>query len=537
MNRFCEACGAALNPENSFCEECGTPTRDELIARRDKQTPPNLVCWHLFSPAASEAQRQSAVDLSKQNCVCGLIVTDTKRVREVFGADSQKFKDAVSDYSGQAILRGVCYHVVDVSNCILGSLSSPGWQQYVHLLQRAVQAHLKYTGVSVQGVFLLGGNDFIPMAIFKNHAGDPDADIESDLPYSTLQTGDPWHDGAQALSPALCVGRLPVADGFPLESVCRYLSNAAQAAASFPDDIIPFGLSAKQWERTSNHIYESLFGGSVHTSPRVDLENIEHVFAPEATFQYFNLHGASEEPYWYGQDGSAYPEAFAPEVVAKGINLNVIGVEACYGARFIDLSPQQSILLSALAHTTVAFLGASRIAFGPVKPPIGLADVVIHQFLDGLQKGATAGAAMNAGRLAVLNAPDLEPMGIKTILEFNLFGDPLLAVRTPAKLQPPIQPPSKSTPAAVIVLPDVLSLVQAEVNSIRQTIRRTIDAHVYQQYPALMGVEPATAKVILGASRHELTRFAYHAKRGPVAITVLIYADERGNIAQEFVSK
>jgi hypothetical protein len=148
-----------------------------------------------------------------------------------------------------------------------------------------------------------------------------------------------------------------------------------------------------------------------------------------------------------------------------------------------------------------------------------------------------AGAAMNAGRLAVLNAPDLEPMGIKTILEFNLFGDPLLAVRPQSPIPTSIQPPSKSAPSAVIVLPDVLSLVQAEVDNIRRTIRRTIDAYVYQRYPSLMGVEPATAKVILGSSRREMTRFAYHAKLGPVGITVLIYADGKGSIAHEFVSK
>jgi hypothetical protein len=536
MNRFCENCGHALSKRNLFCEECGSPIEAPPYALDSTPKHAAPFGFALFAPSASESERQDAIHASRESPVHGLMVTNLSRLQAILGSEYQLFIQSLSEYAHNALNRGVCYHVLDVSLSTIGAVTTNDWKEHVDLIDQAVGAHEQHTGKALQGIFLLGGQDVIPMAVYENQTGDPDRDIESDLAYSTLFADNPWCSGPRGLIAKLYVGRLPISTNTGLSLWQSYASNVLAVSTRFSGTTAPFGLSAKQWERASAHVFGDIFAQPVHTSPAVNLRNIENINTKSASFQYYNLHGADEEPYWYGQLDSDYPIAFSPDVAAQSSTLNVIGVEACYGSRFIDLLTSQSILLSSLSKSTVAFLGSSRIAFGPAEPPIGLADVIVHQFLSGMRSGMMAGSALNAGRKAVLGSPTLDPTGVKTVLEFNLFGDPLLAVTARAKsVQEPKSQPFENE--RLVALPDVLGVAQSAVDEVRDRIRTMIDSYVYQRYPVLDGVEPSSSKVLIGTRRSAFTRYTYHAKHGPLGTTVLVYADEDGNITQELVSK
>jgi hypothetical protein len=253
--------------------------------------------------------------------------------------------------------------------------------------------------------------------------------------------------------------------------------------------------------------------------------------------------------------------AFNPTAIAQNKSLNVVGVEACYGARFIGLSREESILLSALAAKTIAFVGSSRIAWGPSSPPMNLADVVIHDFLALLQQGVVAGEAfLKARKNAYLNSVEKDPLtSLLTMMEFNLFGDPLFFFAAAEKSTS--KSLGKETKGAEFEntafndgqleeLPEEAmeksSMPQPEEDSIyaratqavddaQRKITALINKNVWERYPEFKNIEPVFKKYSFeGKTFNKLT---YGKTLEKFDKYLMVNTDKNGGIISEFDSK
>lgn len=534
MNRYCEICGYRLEAGLRFCENCGAPV--DPTSGEECAMPEVSGRWFaFFEPGFSDASAvRQAVGASDVDMTC-VVFTNLAALQADCGDGYRRLFDALLTYVADQRAMGRCVVLLDASANRVRRLHYGSWQDHVTLLKDAIDLFKEQGGREVTHVFIIGGHEVIPMAVVDNLAMDPDADIDTDLPYATLKTEDPWMSGSSALTPNLHVGRLPAGRGMAADAAVRYLTHATEIQRCGLGDPASFSLTAKVWTDPSQVVAQVIGTSALHTSPVITADTIGHVFDRRANWLFFNLHGSDVAPGWYGQEGEDYPEAVVPSTLLDCDRFNVVSVGACYGARFVRLDPKESILLTALAHRTVIFTGSSRIAFGPVQLPIGLADVHQRAFLEALLLGYSAGEAHNLGRHKVLDDPFLEPTGIKTIIEFNLFGDPMLSMLG-LNARGKLRRPTRDVDRLSVTMPDVLSHVRQQVDQLRDSIRRRIDAHIWGKYPSLQGIAPRMDEVRVGPAKQTHQRLVYQ-KKSPIPNVVIVYADEFGNIAREYVSK
>ena len=137
-----------------------------------------------------------------------------------------------------------------------------------------------------------------------------------------------------------------------------------------------------------------------------------------------------------------------PDILTQSnINVKSIATVSCYGARFINYSRGDSMLLTSIHNDTLLFYGSSRTAYGSfdVNLPIFNGQnqyslIQMRSYLINLLSGVQAGIAIQNARTEYLkhhskarenNAPYEFKSNIflTTLLEFNLFGDPLLNIQ------------------------------------------------------------------------------------------------------------
>jgi len=266
-------------------------------------------------------------------------------------------------------------------------------------------------------VVIAGSGSVIPFWRLENPAADSDADFPSDAPYAVVEPGDSVEN---LLIPDRAVARLPLVSGFQ-----RLFAGPESGQGG-----APFGISAAVWQDQARKVYGLFAGRELATSPPVDLDGFKPEWlAPNAAL-YFNVHGSKDERYWYGQQGLNYPKMLAPEVVAKSrVEGTLVTVEACYGGLVEGKHPQDSIALQFLAAGAAALVGSSGIAYGSPQEGLSEADLFVYLFLKRVVAGERFGeafvesktdfAAEMLRRQGYLDGDDK-----KTLIEFNLFGDP-----------------------------------------------------------------------------------------------------------------
>ena len=151
----------------------------------------------------------------------------------------------------------------------------------------------------------------------------------------------------------------------------------------------------------------------------------------------FVLHGHwnASLPYYMGESNNQqYPRAISPELM-RTCNAQVIAGIACWGARFIGYSREESALLSAIYNQTLLFFGSSRSAVGGFDSGIAknnrthYAETMLKYYSQYLMQGYDAGESLMYAKFKYFNQyhnKDMKEAAVMTILEFNLFGDPLL---------------------------------------------------------------------------------------------------------------
>jgi hypothetical protein len=143
---------------------------------------------------------------------------------------------------------------------------------------------------------------------------------------------------------------------------------------------------------------------------------------------FINCHGGDGAPYFQGQKGEDYPICLTTEATARAIREGTVAsVECCYGGQLFNsavLGVALPIAQSYLHQGTYGYLGSTTVAYGPAEGN-GAADLICQDFLLQVLGGASVGrAALMARQEFVQKTAQMDPIDLKTLAQFCVYGDP-----------------------------------------------------------------------------------------------------------------
>lgn len=537
---FCEECGAKLAEGVRFCEECGTEvpvslssmTQDKDASSFD-EIPSFEQSLELFN-CFDWPQKWQAAASSSDGCELGLIITRESELLSQLHAAPEELREMLSRYIAKAAERGVKYSYCNLDDCLIHE-GKGGVDAVVATLRKIVDvARPTY-------LLILGNEDVIDVARWENQARDGDEIVESDLCYSTLDCNTPWNGQKYNFDEIMRVGRLPSYKGEAFSSYSRYFENAQMYIGTM-SGVRPYGLSALVWEDESNDEYKEISKDKVDVSPEVTKNDVGDRIDEASNLLFFNLHGSNDTRFWYGQEGGSYPEAFAPVVLDGRDHPYFIGVEACYGARYIGgLDENQSVMMMAMRNKCLAFLGSSKIAFGTSKPKGSCADIVIGDYIKYLTKGYSAGDAHVEGlKRLCANRDDMDDSDVKTLAEFALYGDPSarMGANKSTGCMKKLFKGSGLAKGLSIPMPDIRRSVQMALAEVDAKIEAVIDDFAMRHLlPELMHGGLGSAKQSVFKMNTGLNQKMYSLEAGPVRRVAKVYFDDKGKIHKALVSK
>lgn len=472
MSSFCTNCGTRFNGVANFCINCGSPrqglsidaisTPSALLDRKESGDI-NSAAMRFFSDESA-----SMLPHHGKREVC-LVLTNLTLLRQFLGLEYADVENRIARLINNSRAR-VIYLLLDISNTYLGARDGGDWINHVSLLRAAKDSLQRRLGATVASVFIIGDEKVIPMPQLPNLVG-PDDDVDTDYPYASMSVENPW----ETMEPAsVLVGRLPVGSASGSRTAVNYLDNLNGAAAGSTLRA-PYGIGAEKWQGASRAAFGLFSKNDLHISPPISVGNLDSTIRSNPDLLYFNLHGSNDpnEAGWFGESlHGQYPIAIRPEHFARLQNPNIVGVEACYGAKFSELSQERSSLLQALASGTLGFVGSSRIAFGPAEPPINLADVIIGHFLKNVAEGESTGRSHMNARNDLWHAIENDAHSRLTVLEFNLFGDPNFVAYQRLKSIESQQPAVPAMSAANRLIQSIRTQAGASRSRISKLMRR-----------------------------------------------------------------
>ncbi|MBQ7650953.1 MAG: zinc ribbon domain-containing protein [Victivallales bacterium] len=548
---FCGNCGAKLEADARFCGECGTPIADMMeiepvhgttvhVSRRTSRNASERVSsgksWFnsfaVFKSSNWEKEWQKAAEDAAGEEL-GIIMTSEGRLVSQLDVKADELRDVIANYMRSADKRGVHYYYLDIEDNSIESADGDDVAAIVSLLRKIVN------GARPKYLFILGNEEVINVATWENGACDGDEDVLSDLAYSTLDTNSPWEGQDFNASEALRVGRLPTTEGC-FDDFQTYFENAKRGIGSI-ETIKSYGLSALVWKDESNHEYSAIAKDEVDTSPSVTLETSgERISASEPNLLFFNLHGSDEMEYWYGQKGGNYPEAMSPELFDDYPRCFFLGVEACYGARFVGLGVEESIVKTAMANRCLAFLGSSKIAYGTSSPDGTCADIVIGEYIRHIAKGFTAGDAHIAGLKKLTSASDMDDADIKTLAEFALYGDPSACTGKNKNIgaMKGMMKKLGGVPKGIhIPMPDVRKATKLYLAEVNEKIEKAVDDFAATLMPALRQKGAPVTQKTFKMKSGRLNQKMYSIETEHIRQIAKVYFDDNGKVHKAVMSK
>ena len=532
MEMKCNHCGAEF--EGNFCPECGA--RIEQESNTEKKTPvkphPQGMSMH------------------------GLIFTNLDLLAEKTGTDEQSLMAIFNAFIRQKREYGISYKLVDAGNYTYRKsgfwgnskkvhlkITSPLWD-YMDILMDVHNGEQAAGDEISQYLFIIGGSDIIPMPCIHHYIPNDSNDdsIDTDMlyayPYGKEMITLLENQAAFTYDQLFFVGRLPLGEDASLEDLCGYLERDIDYSNGFPMNEA-YGQCDPHWKKVSSYVANDLLNGNYFRdlsrylspdhyynrlllSPMVVEGNLQQVFHTNASLYYFNLHGGEglESRGYAGvmlnkEEYGALP-AIEPEHMMTCEEPNIVISEACYGGRFIGLDQHHSMMLASLFTNTLAFVGSSRVAWGAVddasSPQSGVsvsyADIIAGYFISAILQGYTVAEALFIARSAVLQGTvPGDPHAALTVVEFNLFGDPMTTMNVRTNLKSGNKTTSKTT----LVDPNtkigctiekiktekgngsILEQVRGAVNANIQQIHATIGQHLYANY----GIKPRPMEEVL----------------------------------------
>jgi len=528
---FCEQCGAKLVGGARFCEECGAkiPDDDSGVACHDMV---EMALPKVFACDDWRAQWGKVSSLFDGG-ECGLIITRERELVAQLHARREEFRGVLSDYVRKLALTGVNYFYLNLDECPFHDGSENVESVVATLREVASIALPKY-------LLILGDEKIVGVARWENQClttKGSDPVIESDFCYAALSLEDPWSELRVDSDSLIRVGRIPSYEGESMDEFAAYFRNSKSCLTN-KHTFSHYGLSAKVWENASNGEFGALSGGRVDVSPQVTRQNISSRIGAETNLLYFNLHGSNDpghESFWFGQEGMSYPEAVEPSSLNVLSSPYVVGVEACYGARYHDgRVPDNSILLRSMKSGCVAFLGSSRIAFGKADPPGSCADILVGEFLRQIKEGESAGDAYMKGLGKLLDS-ETSPTSVLTMIEFALYGDPAFSF-TAGQAD---RYRKKSFAKRInIPMPDVERAIRMSLIEVDEKINAIVDAYVCDAVSSLLKrdlLEAAEQRVY--RVRDNLNQKAYTIASDFIKLIVIADFDDSGKVGDVRISK
>lgn len=466
---FCPNCGKPCRDADSFCGSCGCKlpqvTKPAAAERINKEPP--------VAPAPATTVTAPSYK-SDENYIDGAILTNSKALATKLHTEPSVIIQLLSAYTIAAKSRGVCYRIIDAAGYTMLNPSYAGrlvqltatnsWSDHITLLADYYSFGRSTTAEQTCYLFIVGGEDVIPMPMIPHYMAGKrnfsDKDIDTDLPYAYMLGSKTYHliESGKIFEYEryFHVGRLPFAMDASLDDLTGYLRRVAECEAMLDIDSY-YGQTNMPWGSESQVVCTPLrqsginstarnFVGAYYTSndnQRFDVvreelfyslpvceDNIDKFFDSGASFYYFNLHG-SNAPTNTGFYADYAGAAIMPKHIATIKSNNFFVTEACYGARFQQYRRHESMLLSAMTGKSLFYLGSSRIAFCNNRYTVDNSDLLAYVFIEELLGGATAGEALFCASQKFFECDNghLYDQQLATIAEFNLFGDPTLAVR------------------------------------------------------------------------------------------------------------
>ena len=438
----------------------------------------------------------------------GIILTDTQKLaHKFFDSETIPYNDVLiptqqiveqllKEYIEHMSSVGIVYDLLDV--CKYSDIEQGKWQSYARCLDNYRDRNYPQSYKEKIGLFIVGGNDVIPMPqivnpffveglennssramISSSEKGEQISDrtLDTDMLYAYCNQyscllnckQEVEYDVLLKSEPLFWVGRLPLEEGIvsPLnptnDAFDEFSSYFSRAWLGYIGGYTPqnrsFGINIKKHVTTTcestrivvERMLEGLpLGKDVYqgfVSPDLnllvpDMQWQSYMKAiQEADMLTFLLHG-SNLPLnycYYGQnkemDNDRYI-AFNPNMLPSS-NAKIITGACCWGARFIGYPKVQSALLTAMYSNVLLFVGSSRTAIGVFDsvlsnmPNIDIAfsELLLKYYLNYLLQGYDAGEALGRAKMDYIQTEKFSQLdALATILEFNLFGDPLLSV-------------------------------------------------------------------------------------------------------------
>ena len=381
--------------------------------------------------------------------------------------------------------------------------AKPGDAWSLKLAITDLEKALNSRGERIGALLIVGGPDIVPFHNLPNPVSDPDLEVPSDNPYSSVDEN--------YFVPEWPVGRLPDIEAlttttpanpdFLIKSL-REINEKHKNRKTYKSRYNPwllgfdywfgqlfqpqknsFGYAAAVWQPVSNTVFRQIGKPtSLFVSPPYGLDQIEKTVEmkgketkkkrktktskgrippkPYGRLAYFNLHGLSDSGEWYGQkdpqssdQGPDYPIALRPQDIINDQNGNrlnlpkVIFSEACYGTFIKDKNQDNAISLKFLSAGSQAVVGSTCMAYGSVNTPLIAADLLGHSFWSFINEGFPVGEALQRAKIYLAQTMHnrqgyLDGEDQKTLISFVLFGDPLAQpITQQGRPKPPIRPP------------------------------------------------------------------------------------------------
>lgn len=367
-----------------------------------------------------------------------VILTNLSALNVKYGGGTTAIKNAVNSLIKADKARGLTTYLVAVDDTTaMKKFGAAAVSQAANPRQNKIAIDGVYRALSPDYLMILGSSDVIPHQDLKNplytnpQGDDPDPIAYGDLPYACEASyGQVPQD---FMGPTRVVGRLPDITGGSDPSYLVGLLETAAKWTSIGRNTIThsFSVTAEIWHASTQLSTTNIFGNAQ------DLEDVppngiawpQNVLSRRMHF--FNCHGSSQSSQFYGQPSSGanqYPPALDAAYIDGKINEGTIAAaEACYGGQLYALSTTQrqiGICNTYLANKAHGFFGSTTIAYGPASGN-GQADLICQFFLERVLAGSSLGrAALEARQQFVQSASPPDPSDLKTIAQFNLYGDP-----------------------------------------------------------------------------------------------------------------
>lgn len=318
--------------------------------------------------------------------------------------------------------------------------------------------YLKTKNQMIGSVIIIGGHDIVPFHKLPNPTDDSDAYVLSDNPYGA--------SSGNFLVPEWPVGRLPDEKGSDpgllleqirqiknfhlvknnnigvLSRILSTLLDWSKLNRILRDLISPpknFGYTAAVWRRSTLAAFRPIgTGASLRVTPPYVSENIDIENLMKSKCAFFNLHGLSNTPEWYGQrdfsertNGPDFPVAITTNHISKSRNnVDLTFSEACYGGFILNKSIEESIALKLIAIGSQGLVVSTCIAYGSVFPPLIGADLLAFIFWKYIKDGYSFGESLMQAKIGLIRMMEqrqgyLDGEDQKTLQSFVLYGDPL----------------------------------------------------------------------------------------------------------------